>query len=31
MRLTGYDTGWSEIGKTRSIAYTELSPGKYTF
>ncbi|MCP4153385.1 MAG: response regulator, partial [bacterium] len=31
IRLTGYDTGWIEMGKTRSIAYTELSPGKYTF
>jgi signal transduction histidine kinase/ligand-binding sensor domain-containing protein len=30
-RLDGYDSGWVQAGTQRSVTYTNLSPGTYTF
>jgi signal transduction histidine kinase/DNA-binding response OmpR family regulator len=31
LKLEGYDSGWVDAGFARSITYTSLSPGEYTF
>jgi signal transduction histidine kinase/sugar lactone lactonase YvrE len=31
LKLEGYDSDWVDAGFARSIAYTSLSPGEYTF
>jgi signal transduction histidine kinase/ligand-binding sensor domain-containing protein len=30
-QLTGYDKNWVQAGRQRSVTYTNLSPGTYTF
>ncbi|MFE3869746.1 two-component regulator propeller domain-containing protein [Flavobacterium sp. ZS1P70] len=30
-KLDGYDKGWVQAGTQRSVTYTNLSPGEYTF
>lgn len=30
-KLVGFDTGWQHNGTKRSVTYTNLAPGKYTF